>query len=304
MKRYNNTILFLTAALIFVLSPDRVLSQELNATVTVNFDRIQDPDRNVFTTMQTALDRLVNGTRWTGEDFARNERIDCSFSLSIVEEVSSGSYKAELYVSAFRPVYNASYVTTILNHRDEKVTFDYIANQSLEMNYTGFDNNLTAIIAFWCNMILAFDFDGFSQLGGSDYYDRAQRISMEAQSIGWSDWDAFSNNDSRTSIIDCLASEAMKPYRELWYTYHRRSLDDMSTNPARGRTTLLAALPVLSDVRKVRNSETVLPMFAACKLDEIVQIAEKASDEEKKSLYDLLRVVFPGFGHKIEPLLE
>ena len=88
----------------------------------------------------------------------------------------------------------------------------------------------------------------------------------------------------------------------MWYTYHRRSLDEMAANPDRGRMTLLSAIPVLKDIRNVRNSEILLQMFADCKLDEIVLVASKANTEEKKSVYDLLQGVFPASSTKLEPL--
>jgi hypothetical protein len=88
----------------------------------------------------------------------------------------------------------------------------------------------------------------------------------------------------------------------MWYTYHRRSLDEMAANPDRGRTTLLNALPVLRDMRNVRNSEILLQMFADSKLDEIVSVASRANAEEKRSIYDLLQNVFPASSAQLEPL--
>jgi hypothetical protein len=94
----------------------------------------------------------------------------------------------------------------------------------------------------------------------------------------------------------------MKPFRDFWYTYHRKGLDEMAANPDRGRTTILDALPVLKDIRNERNSEILLQMFADCKLEEIVSIASLASAEEKKNAYDLLWNVFPASSSVLEPL--
>ncbi|MDR1561783.1 MAG: DUF4835 family protein [Dysgonamonadaceae bacterium] len=305
MKTYNlHRILHYGAILFLAIYSGNLKGQELNVTVTVNSDHIQSPNKNVFTTLQTALTRLVSETRWTNAEIARNERIDCSFSLSILEETSAGSYKAELFISARRPVYNASYITTTVNYRDKNVEFDYTENQTLELNQSGIDNNLVAIIAFYCNLILAKDFDSFSPLGGGGCYRQAQTIAMQAQSNNWEGWSTFDDNRSRSSIINCFLDESMKQFRELWYTYHRRGLDEMAANADRGRTTIIAALLVLKETRKVRNSEIVLQMFADCKLEEIIQIAEKASQEERKNLYDLLRNVFPGTSNKLEPLTK
>jgi hypothetical protein len=295
-------VLFLFS--IFIIPAANLNAQELNATVTVNSDRIQNPNKNLFATMQTTLNKFINETLWTNEEFSRNERIDCSFTVLILEEVAAGSFKAELSVSARRPVYNASYVTTILNYNDKSVEFEYAENQIFELNMSEIDNNLVAIVAFYCNLILAEDFDSFAPLGGGSCFYQAQDIAMKAQSNNWTGWSNFDNSRSRTSIINCFLDESMKPFRELWYTYHRLCLDEMAANADRGRANLLEKLPVLKEIRSVRNSEIIFQMFADCKIEEIVQIAEKASQEERKNLYDLLRSVFSIPSNKLEPLTK
>ncbi|GHT60162.1 DUF4835 domain-containing protein [Bacteroidia bacterium] len=247
------------------------------------------------------MERLINGTKWSNANLSLNERIDCTFSLTITEQVDN-HFKAELFIQSRRPVYNASYVTPALNYRD-KVDFEYMENQPLEFAQTMIDNHLVAIVAFYCNLILAQDFDSFSPFGGSVFYQEAQNIATQAQSnSGWTGWSAFDDNRSRTSIINAFLNEAIKSYREFWYTYHRKGLDEMAANPDRGRTTILNALPVLKDIRSVRNSEVLLQMFADCKLDEIVSLASKATAEEKKNIYDLLQSAFPGSSNSLEPL--
>jgi hypothetical protein len=251
--------------------------------------------------MQRAMERLINETKWSGVNLALSERIECTFSLTVTEQTDN-SFKAELFVQSRRPVYNASYVTSTLNYR-EKLEFEYMENNSLEYTQTSVDNNLVAILVFYCNLILAQDFDSFSPFGGSVFYQEAQNMATQAQSnSGWAGWSAFDNNRSRTSIINVFTSESVKPYRDFWYTYHRKGLDEMAANPDRGRTTILNALPVLKEIRDLRNSEILLQMFADCKLDELVSIASTATAEEKKNTYDLLRAVFPASSNALEPL--
>ena len=287
-----------------VLAVIRLNAQELNATVTVNSDRIQSTGKSIFNALQRGLTDLINNKKpWSSATFAPNERIDCTFLLTIMEQPTDNSFKAELFIQARRPVYNSTYITSIVNYRDTKVEFDYTEGALLEYNETTINNNLVAIIAFYCKFILAMDFDSFSPLGGSAFLRDALAIAMQAQSnSAWTGWSSFDDRKSRTSIINSYLDEAVKPYRELWYTYHRKCLDEMAANVDRGRTTLLNALPTLKDIRNVRNSELVLQMFADCKLDEIVSIASKANNEEKSSIYDLLRSVFPAATTQLDPL--
>ena len=294
---------YLYILILLLISGSRLQAQELNATVTVNSDRVQSTTKSVFNAMQRSLSLFINGTQWSSATFASNERIDCTFSLTIMDQPSETSFNAELFIQARRPVYNSTYLTSILNYRDTKIEFEYTENAPLEISQTSIDNNLVAIIAFYCNLVLALDFDSFSPLGGSIFYRQALSIAMQAQSnANWNGWSAFDDRKSRSSIINAYTDESVKPFREMWYTYHRKSLDEMAANPDRGRTTLLNALPVLKDIRNIRNSEILLQMFSDCKLDEIISIASKANAEEKQSLYDLLRNVFPGSTTQLELL--
>jgi hypothetical protein len=220
-----------------------------------------------------------------------------------MEQPAETSFRAELFIQARRPVFNSTYLSSVLNYRDTKVEFEYIENALFEIVQTSIDNNLVAIIAFYCNLILALDFDSFSPQGGSIFYRQALSIAMQAQSnTAWIGWSAFDDRRSRSSIINAYTDESVKPFREMWYTYHRRSLDEMAANPDRGRTTLLNALPILKDIRNVRNSEILLQMFSDCKLDEIVSVASRANAEEKQSTYDLLQSVFPASTTQLAPL--
>jgi hypothetical protein len=293
---------FASLIILFLAFGMALQAQELNARVTVNSERIQGTNKNVFTSLERALNQFINGTKWSATTFAPNERIDCTFSLIILEQPSDNSFKAEIFVQSRRPVYNASYTTTLLNYRDTKFDFEYMENAMIEAQQNTLNSNLEAVISFYANLILALDFDSFSPLGGSVFYRQAQNIVNMAQSSTWGGWSAFDDTKSRGSMIAAYMDESLRNYHELWYAYHRKGLDEMAANPDRGRMTLLSALPVLKEIRQVRSSEIVLQMFADTKLDEVVSIASKATADEKKELYELLRSVFPSMSGILEPL--
>ena len=295
IKRINTLILCL--AITFPLQ-----AQELNARISVNSDRIQGTNRNVFTTLERALNQFINGTKWSSTTFATNERIDCSFSVIILEQPTDNTFRAELLIQASRPVYNSSYITTLLNHRDTKFDFEYMENNTIQMQQNTLNSNLEAVIAFYANLILALDFDSFSPMGGSVFFRQAQNIATMAQSAGWGGWSTFDDTKSRGSIITAYMDGSLQNSHELWYTYHRKGLDEMPANPDRARITILSAIPVLKEMRQVRSSEMLLQMFADAKLDEVVSIAEKATADEKKELYDLLRNIYPTMSNQLEPL--
>lgn len=275
---------------------------ELNARITVNSDKIQGSDKQLFTTLQTALTEFVNNRRWTDATFAINERIDCSMTI-IVNEQTDNSFKAEIQVQARRPVYNSSYTTTLLNYRDTELDFEYVQFEPLEYTENTLNSNLIATVAYYVYIILGLDFDSFSPLGGKAYFDQAQQIVNIAQSQGtWNGWRAFEKDDNRHGLITALTDNTSEIFRNLWYTYHRKGLDEMAGNPDRGRMTIIEALPALKEVKSARPTSVVLRLFSDAKLDEIVSIYSKATAQEKQEGYKLLFDLYPTETTRLEPL--
>ncbi len=277
------------------------MAQELNARITVNGDKIANANKSVFTTLQNALTEFINNRKWTDATFAVNERIDCSMTI-IVNEMEESSFKGEIQVQARRPVYNSSYTTTLLNFRDQQFDFEYMEGEPLEYQENMLTGNLTATVVFYIYIILGLDFDSFSPLGGTAYIQQAQQIVSLAQSQSWSGWKAFDSNRNRHAVATALQDNASEAFRNLWYTYHRKGLDEMAANPDRGRTTIIEALPALQEVKKARPTSVLLQMFSDAKLDEIVLIYSKATTQEKQSGYKLLQEIYPTETTKLEAL--
>src|SRR6478672_7875999 len=101
-------------------------AQELNARVTVVASRINNTvNKNVFTTLQTALNNFMNNRKWTNDVFAANEKIDCNFLLNLDQGGETNVYTASLTIQAARPVFNSSYLSPIINFKDDNITFKY-----------------------------------------------------------------------------------------------------------------------------------------------------------------------------------
>ena len=278
-------------------------AQELNARITINSDKIQSTNKQVFTTLQTALNEFVNNKKWTDATFAVNERIDCTMTLIINEVVSDNSFKGEIQVQARRPVYNSSYTTTILNYRDTDLSFDYTEFEPLEYTENTLSSNLIATVVYYIYTILGLDFDSFSPKGGSAFLQQAQQIVSLAQSQpSWTGWKAFENDRNRHALATALSDNTSDLFRDMWYNYHRKGLDEMAANPDRGRTTIIGLLPVLEQIKSARPTSPLLQMFADAKLDEVVLIYSKATTQEKQDGYKTLSNLYPALTTRMESL--
>ena len=209
-------------------------AQELNCTVEVNADQIQNSSKEVFETLEQAIAEYVNTNKWTNAQFAVNEKIECRMYFTI-KTYDSDKFTGDLQVQSLRPVYNSSYTTTVLNFRDTNIEFTYIENEPLVYSELTMESNLTAIINFYCFMIIAMDFDTFSPEGGTPYYESAANIVRLAQSSGEAGWKAFEDNKNRSAVLSAYTDNATRGMRSILYNYHRLGLDQMAVSVDKGR---------------------------------------------------------------------
>ena len=276
--------------------------QELNATLTINSDKVQGTDKQIFNTLQSALIEFINNKKWTTATFSQNERVDCTFTI-IVNSLENNRFSAEIQVQARRPVYNSTYTTTIFNFRDTELDFEYTEYEPLEYTENTLNSNLTATIIYYIYMVLGFDFGSFSPNGGQQFFQQAQQIVTMAQSEpSWNGWTAFASRRNRHALATALTENQGEIFHTMWYNYHRKGLDEMAANSDRGRANLISSLPVLKELKSARPNSVLLQLFNDCKLDETVAIYSKATTQEKQEAIKLFNDLFPTSSSRFESL--
>jgi len=289
-------ILLLAVAMIL-----QAQTSELNARLTINSDKIQGTNKQIFTTLQTALNEFINNKKWTTATLSLNERIDCTFTI-IINELTDDHFTGEIQVQARRPVYNSTYTTTIFNFRDTQFDFDYTEFQPLSYTENTLESNLTATIVFYIYTILGLDFDSFALKGGSSFLQEAQHIVTLAQSQSWTGWKAFDSNRNRHALATALTENHGEAFRQFWYDYHRKGLDEMAANADRGRTNIIALLPTLTTYKSARPTSVLLQMFSDTKLDELISIYSKATTQEKQEGFKTLSNLYPAESIRLEAI--
>jgi hypothetical protein len=278
------------------------LAQEFNCKVRINSDQIEGTYKQKFQTLETALNEFVNTRRWSEAKFSNVEKIDCTMQFVIKSEASTDRYTAELTVQARRPVFNSAYTTSTLNFKDNDVEFSYIENEPIVYTENTIESNLTAIVSYYLYMILGMDFDSFAPEGGTAYFRQAENIVTLCQTINEKGWKAFDSNKNRHALVSGILEEKMKPFRAMWYDYHRRGLDDMAQNVEKGRTVVTKSLDNLTALQQANSLSVLLSVFIDTKLDELVNIYSKANQSEKESVYKLLTGIYPAYSQRLEAI--
>ena len=266
-------------------------TQELNAKITINHNQIQGTDVSVFENLEQMLTQFVNEKQWTNMQFQKNERINCNFNITVTKyDQPSNTFTCKALIQANRPVYNASYTTTLYNNIDNDFNFRFAQFDQLEFNEEAINNQLTALFAYYAYLVIGINLDSFSPMGGTDVLQRCMNLTNNAQNLEFTGWKSFDNNRNRFAIINDYLDGAMRPFRQLQYDYYRKGLDEMAANAERGRTEITTALE--KDLKKChedRPSSLLPQIWTDYKRDELANIYKgKGTQKEKETVYDIL----------------
>lgn len=291
----KKTVRHIATLVIIILSvfSQRVTAQELEAKVVVNHSKIQGTNTSVFTTLQEAMTEFINTRKWSNAQYTTREKIVCSFNLIVNEYSDDGRFGCSLMVQANRPVYNASYNTTVFNFNDDAVDFNYIEHDKLEFSDDIVDNNLTAVLAYYAYLIIGLDMDTFAPRGGTDVLNKAENVVNNAQMLGEDGWKAFGDSKNRHALINDYMNGAMEPYRQLFYDYHRKGLDEMAQNAERGRSNITTSLALLEKAKQDKPMSVLPQLFTEIKKDELINVYSKGTSKEKEEVNRILCLVNP-----------
>lgn len=279
-----------------------VPAQELRCRVQVNSSMIQGTNKEIFTKLEKELNDLMNNRKWSNATYTSNERIECSFVITVKSYSGGDNFTGELQVQARRPVFNSSYFTTLFNFRDQNFNFTYVESQPLETRENQTSNNLLAVLGFYGYIILGYDADSFSRLGGSPFFHRAEEIANAMQNSSETGWKAFESDHNRYALINGILDEKLRPVRELYYDYHRLGLDLMSENADNGRAKIASSLMVLRQANSDRLYNVAITSFLDTKIDEIADIFSNGQPKEKSEIYTLLQDVAPSMQKRFEKI--
>ncbi|MCG8805232.1 DUF4835 family protein [Tenacibaculum finnmarkense] len=285
--------------LIFILSAVFSLqSQELNALVTINTDKIQSSNKQVYQTLQKSVTAFINETQWTTKTFKQQERINCAFTI-IISEQNSNNFTASLQIQATRPVYNSSYATPILNINDTNFNFKYSEFAPLIFNPNTYDSNLVSTIAFYVYTILGIDADTFALKGGTDYFKTAENVMLQAQSSGESAWQNKIGKQNRFALIDGFLSSKFSPLRTIFYEYHRKGFDNFSADKELAKQTIQKNVIALEKLHNISIGNYMIRVFLDAKADEISNVfSDGKPAKNTQKMLSVLNKIAPTYKDK------
>jgi len=257
--------------LMLVFMTKEISSQELNCLVNINYDQIAGSNRQVFETLQDALTEFINKKKWTNRVVKPEERVDCSMNI-IITSREDNVFTATLQIQSSRPTYGSSYLTPVLNIKDNDFKFRYNEFDPLNYNRNAFDSNLISTIVFYVYTILGVDADTFSKFGGQYELEEAQNAMLQAQQSGLAAWQNVVGKQNRFLLIDNLLAPKLQKYREVMYDYHIKGMDNFTANKDFAKQTIETSVLSMEQLFNKTIGNYLIRVFFDAKADEIVNI--------------------------------
>lgn len=268
-------------------------AQELNCTVSINATQVQTTERTVFRDMKTAIEQFMNSRKWTNDSYKNYEKINCNMLITITRMPSVGNFAASVQIQSARPVYNTNYSTLVFNFADRDWEFEYVESLPLEYNDNTYTTNLTSMLALYAYMIIGVDYDTFSELGGSPYFQRALQVVNNAQQSNRPGWQSMQNNRSRYWIVENFNNPQMTDLRKALYSYHRLGLDTFDKDPDKSREVILKGLKDIKKVRDINPTAVIIVSFFDAKGKELANLFSSGNIQVRREAYDVIKAIDP-----------
>ncbi|WP_080055207.1 type IX secretion system protein PorD [Spirosoma aerolatum] len=283
-------------------------AQELNCQVNINSDQLfaqQKTDFSYVNQLKGIITEFMNNRRWSNDQFAVNERINCSININLVKSLTQGAFEATAQIIATRPVYGTNYETTIFSYVDRAFNFVYLPTTPVYFRENQYSDDLTSLLAFYANVILAVDYDTFSKEGGTPFIQRAYTITNLAQQGSPNGaWQAGGDRRNRYWLIENLQNQQLIPFRDGMYTYHRQGLDMFAANPVQVRKQTLDLLTTIRTIGLQLPNSVLLNSFFDAKSEELYNILFEGTSTERQKAFDLLSYLDPAKTEKYRKLVQ
>ncbi|MEM1128635.1 MAG: DUF4835 family protein [Bacteroidota bacterium] len=272
----------------WMLLPQHVHAQELDCRVSVNYQQVTGTGFEFLNELGLEIQSYLNERSWTRDRYLDQERIDCTFQVFIQEAISLTNFRARLIVAARRPIYGTTQFTTVVQFSDEDWEFTYAQGTPIVFDPERYDP-LASVLDFYAYILLGYDYDTFSQFGGSPHFAQARQVANLAQAQGAQGWDAIGNDQSRLKLVTQLQDPSLIALRQAYATYHLEGLDRFVSDTDAARATVLAMLQDLRELYDTVSRQYVIDLFFIAKYQELPGIFQDS--DLRNEAYEILTAV-------------
>ncbi|MCX6149359.1 MAG: DUF4835 family protein [Ignavibacteriales bacterium] len=282
--------------LAFLFLPGFLISQELDATVTTNVEKLSIGSKDRIINFSEDIQNYLNNTRFSGDAW-NFDKIKCSFNIFFSGSSDETHYSAQINITSLRPVEKSGSPTIMLNVIDNTWEFQYQSGQS--MYFSPDYDPLTDFLDYYAFLIIGLNEDSFTELGGSQYFTQAYNQAVfDASYSSSAGWETKGNSYNRRGLIEDLVSEKYRPFREDCFNYHYNGLDIFTTKKEEAVQNIVKLIKNLETLKaKVDIGGVLIKTFFDAKSSEIVNYLKDYPD---KMIFKSLKKIDPPHTQKYD----
>lgn len=251
--------------------------------------------------MDQRVEEYLNTRSWTEDQFQPFERISCSMQIIITQSLSISEYKGRIIVTSRRPIYGTAQTTTVMRINDANWQFEYSQGRTLTFDLDRYDS-FTSVLDFYAYLILGYDYDSFSPLGGTAHFKRARTVAGQAEDTGDPGWSSIGTDQNRATLISNLLDQRHKALRQVYYKYHRKGLDRFVRETEAARSSMLEVLNTMEKLNQKLSGSYALDLFFSTKYKEITAAFENS--DLSGQVHSLLVQIDPSHSSEYGKLVE
>lgn len=284
-----------------VAAPRQAAAQEFNCTVSLDYSQLSGNDFQYLQELQQRLEEYMNNNRWTEDRYQDQERIDCTVQVTIMEAVTMTSFRARLVVASRRPIYNTLQYSTVVQFNDPDWQFSYVQGAPMTFDVEQY-NPLTSVVDFYAYLMLGYDYDTFSEQGGTPLFEKARRIAELAQGQSAPGWQQVGSDRGRLNLITQILDARFQPLRTAYFNHHFKGLDHFVVDPPAARQNVLETLRTIEELIDQVSRQYAVDVYFSSKYGELAAIFDDSplSDEA----YTVLSTIDPAHMTEYNRLVE
>ena len=277
----------------FLLTVETNFAQEIEANVNVNTEQLSPENRVNVTSMASDVERYINSQNFSGTEW-EGPKIPVEINI-VLSGGGSNVYGARMFVASKRYIYGQEGGTSVaLKMVENKWSFEYQRGAMFTFNLNRYDK-FSSMIDFYMLMVLGYDLDSFEPLGGTDMFERAQKIARLGSGQNIPGFETFSNPGEFTkyALVRELTDPRYEPFRKLIYEYYYDGLDMMAEDKKLAMETLDFIIQEMATFKeeKLTGPSLMLQVFFESKYDELASLF--VDYENKSRVYNNLIYMDP-----------
>ena len=287
-------------ALTTLIAAPQSQAREFQCIAQINYRQLEGSGFGFLDELKELVEDYMNNNTWTEDRFEPEELIECSIQIVFLESFTQTSFRARLVLTSKRPIYGTTAKTTLLQISDEHWEFSFSQGTPLIFEVERYDA-LTSVLDYYAYLMLAYDYESFSEMGGEAHFQQAKRVQQlatTANAPGWSTLD----REGRFRIVDQMTDARFKPFREAYFKYHFQGLDHFTTQTEAARSVVLEVLTTIQEIYDELSRQYVFDIFFTTKYVELVGVFEES--EESGAAYNVLSKVDSGRLTRYNELIE